>query len=108
MQFIKQLNLLTFKEIFMKYSTFKKMLASSLVVVFAISANAQDKSSTSSSPKLFGGSKQYRTWTFGVNGGFTVPSVVIGGTNDFGRNVGIGQYTFGEYYGLSLRKQMTL
>ena len=91
----------------MNYSTLKKSLALSLFVTFALLANAQEKSTSSITPKIFGGRSQYRTWTFGFNAGFTVPSVVIGGTNDFGKNVGLGQYTFGEYYGLSLRKQIT-
>jgi OOP family OmpA-OmpF porin len=91
----------------MKYFTLKKTIALSFAFVFAMSVNAQDKSKSSNTPKIFGGSSQYRTWTFGFNGGFTVPSVVIGGTNDFGKNVGLGEYTFGEYYGLSLRKQIT-
>jgi OOP family OmpA-OmpF porin len=61
--------------------------------------------------KIFGGRAQYRTWTLGVNGGFTVPSVIIGGVNDFGRSPGnskglqLGDYKLGAYYGLSLRKQ---
>ena len=93
----------------MNYSTFKKTVALSLATAFAVTANAQDAttSATSSPAKVFGGRAQYRTWTFGVNGGFTVPALVIGGTNDFGKNVGLGEYTFGEYYGISLRKQLT-
>lgn len=91
----------------MKYFTFKKTVAFSLALVFAMSVNAQDKSKSSTTPKIFGGISQYRTWTFGFNGGITVPSVIIGGTNDFGKNVGLGEYTFGEYYGLSVRKQIT-
>ncbi len=93
----------------MNYSTLKKTVALSLATAFAVAANAQDSmmSTTTSSAKTFGGRSQYRTWTFGVNGGFTMPSVITGGTNDFNRNVGFGEYTFGEYYGISLGKQIT-
>lgn len=91
----------------MNYSTLKKTVALSLATAFAIAANAQDTTpTTSSSAKMFGGRSQYRTWTLGVNGGGTVPVVITGGTNDFGRNVKFGEYTVGAYYGLSLRKQL--
>jgi OOP family OmpA-OmpF porin len=87
----------------MNYSTLKKTVALSLATAFAVGAYAQE---TTSSAKVFGGRSQYRTWTLGVNGGFTTPNVIIGGQNDFGRNVGLGEHTFGYYYGLSLRKQL--
>jgi OOP family OmpA-OmpF porin len=90
----------------MNYSTLKKTVALSLATAFAVAANAQDTMPTTTSAKMFGGRSQYRTWTVGVNGGVTIPSVITGGTNDFGRNVKFGEYTFGEYYGLSLRKQL--
>ena len=93
----------------MNYSTLKRTVALSLAVAFAVSANAQDATTgaTTTSSKLFGGRGQYRTWTLGLNGGFTTPNVIIGGTNDFGRNVNFGEHTFGAYYGLSLRKQLS-
>lgn len=93
----------------MNYSTLKKTVALSLATAFAVAANAQDNTmstATTSSAKVFGGRAQYRTWTFGINGGFTTPNVVIGGTNDFGRNVEFGEHTLGVYYGVSLRKQL--
>ncbi|MBK0383156.1 OmpA family protein [Pedobacter sp. SD-b] len=90
----------------MNYSTLKKTVALSLATAFAIAANAQDTMPTTSSAKTFGGRSQYRTWTLGLNGGGTVPVVITGGTNDFGRNVKFGEYTVGAYYGLSLRKQL--
>ncbi|WP_442796038.1 OmpA family protein [Pelobium manganitolerans] len=89
----------------MNYSTLKKTVALSLATAFAISANAQDATPTSSSAKTFGGKKQYRTWTLGLNGGFSIPAVITGGSNDFGSNVAFGEYKLGGYYGLSLRKQ---
>ena len=93
----------------MNYSTLKRTVALSLAVAFAISANAQDAttSATTTSSKLFGGRGQYRTWTFGVNGGFTVPSVITGGFSDFNRGVELGTYTFKPYYGINLRKQLS-
>jgi OOP family OmpA-OmpF porin len=97
----------------MNYSTLKKTVALSLAVAFALTANAQDApaakttTTTTTPAKVFGGRMQYRTWTVGVNGGFTVPALIIGGTNDFGKNLGFGDYSFGEYYGLSLRKQFS-
>ena len=93
----------------MNYSTLKRTVALSLAVVFAVSANAQDAttSATTTPAKLFGGRGQYRTWTFGVNGGFTTPAVLTGGTNDFNKNVRFGEYTQSVYYGLSLRKQLS-
>ncbi len=89
----------------MNYSTLKKTVALSLATAFAITANAQDAMPTSSSAKTFGGKAQYRTWTLGINGGGTVPVVITGGSNDFGRNVEFGEYTIGAYYGVTLRKQ---
>ncbi len=98
----------------MNYSTLKKTVAFTLVTAFALAAKAQDNMSTAttSSAKIFGGRSQYRTWTVGLNGGFTVPAVIIGGTNDFGRSPGnskglqLGQYKLGAYYGVNVRKQL--
>lgn len=94
----------------MNYSTLKKTVALSLATAFAVAANAQDSSTTmanTSSAKVFGGRAQYRTWTFGINGGFTTPNVLTGGQNDFGRNVDFGEHTLGVYYGIALRKQLS-
>ncbi len=89
----------------MNYSTLKKTVALSLATAFAITANAQDAPTTTSSAKTFGGKGQYRTWTLGLNGGVSIPSVITGGSNDFGDNVKFGDNKIGAYYGLSLRKQ---
>ena len=104
-----QLILLTLKKKMMNYSTLKRTVALSFAVAFAVTANAQEatKTATTTPAKLFGGRGQYKTWTLGVNGGFTTPNVITGGTNDFGRNVKFGEHTFGAYYGLSLRKQLS-
>lgn len=94
----------------MNYSTIKKTVALSLASAFAVAANAQDSTmtATTSSAKMFGGSKQYRTWTVGVNVGAAFPSLIIGGRNDFGANfTKLSDNTPGLYYGLSVRKQLT-
>ncbi|SEL79340.1 OmpA family protein [Parapedobacter koreensis] len=86
----------------MNYSTIKTAVACSLVAAlgFAETAQAQE-------PTVFGGRSQYRTWTIGVNGGFTTPSVLIGGSNSFGKELGLFEYKLREYYGISLRKQFS-
>lgn len=85
----------------MNYSTIKKTVALSLATAFTVvAANAQDNSATTSSAKLFGGAKQYRTWSIGLNAGVLTP---IGpfGTNDFNEwNAELG-------YGAFLKKQFT-
>ena len=86
----------------MNYSTLKKGVVASLVVVMGVTslASAQDAPATTSSAKVFGGRAQYRTWSLGINGGVLAPVVVTGGTNDFTNwDVNLG-------YGLSLRKQL--
>jgi OOP family OmpA-OmpF porin len=61
--------------------------------------NAQD-ATTTTTPKVFGGSGQYNTWSFGINVGATSPVLATGGSSDFtGNLVRLG-------YGLSLRKQL--
>lgn len=50
---------------------------------------------STSSGGLFSGSKNFRTWSIGVNGGVLVPSVIAGGSNDFSKwqlNYGYGAY----------------
>ncbi|HWZ34526.1 MAG TPA: hypothetical protein VNW51_00120, partial [Mucilaginibacter sp.] len=51
-------------------------------------------------PKTFGGSGQYSTWSIGLNLGATSPRLAIGGSDDFAHNVvALG-------YGLSVKKQL--
>lgn len=86
----------------MNYSTLKKSLAVSFVALLGVTslANAQEATGSSSSAKVFGGRSQYRSWSFGINGGVLSPFVAIGGTNDFQNlDVNLG-------YGISLRKQL--
>src|SRR5690606_29816244 len=86
----------------MNYSTIKTAVACSLVAAFGLTDTAQAQE-----PTVFGGRSQYRTWSIGVNGGFTTPSVIIGGSNAFNQKVGFGEYKLREYYGLTVRKQLS-
>ncbi|SMO58686.1 OmpA family protein [Solitalea koreensis] len=84
----------------MNKSTLKTVAALSLAAVLGtLSASAQDGSV--SSAKVFSGAKQFRTWSFGVNGGVMTPVVFIGGTNDF--NTWDGNFGYGAY----LKKQIS-
>lgn len=81
----------------MNYSTIKKVVAYSMLSVLSFSIA---KAQTTAGTKVFGGAGQYRTWSFGINGGVIAPTVVIGGSNDAKRNdLSLG-------YGISLRKQV--
>src|ERR1700748_1290171 len=111
---IKLFNLKT-----MNYSTLKKTVALSFASLMAVGmANAQtdttkaaaakpmstDTAKTSSvagTAKVFGGTKQYNTFSIGVNVGVTAPSVATGGVNTFNHN----QPNLG--YGISLRDQLS-
>ncbi|HVV53679.1 MAG TPA: hypothetical protein VHC47_00045, partial [Mucilaginibacter sp.] len=99
----------------MNYSTLKKTVALSLVSLMAacmVYAQADtskasttmamaDSSKMATSAKVFGGLKQYSTWSVGLNIGITAPSVATGGVNVFNHN----QPQFG--YGISLRDQLS-
>jgi len=89
----------------MNYSTLKKTVAlsfASLLAVGAVSAHAVKDStmSTATTPKIFGGSGQYRTWSIGVNAGVTSPFIAIGGSNNY------SDFDLGFGYGVSLRDQL--
>ena len=69
-------------------------------LLFSVPTQAQDISANAKG-KIFGGSKQYNTFSIGVNAGALIPEVLLGGLNDFtnwGANFG---------YGFSLRKQIS-
>ncbi len=87
----------------MNYSTIKKAVACSLVAALGFSGAAQAQDDA----KVFGGRSQFRTWTLGINGGVTAPAVLVGGSTPFNKNMGFGDYTFREYYGITLRKQLS-
>lgn len=108
---IKLFNLKT-----MNYSTLKKTVAFSVASLLAVGvANAQTdstskakamssdtaRSSAATTAKVFGGHGQYNTFSIGINGGVTAPSVATGGVNVFNHN----QPSLG--YGLSLREQLS-
>jgi Outer membrane protein and related peptidoglycan-associated (lipo)proteins len=86
----------------MNYSTIKTAVACSLVAALGLTETVQAQE-----PTVFGGRRQYRTWSIGVNGGFTTPSVIIGGSNAFNEKVGFGGYKLREYYGITVRKQLS-
>src|ERR1700761_3404179 len=99
----------------MNYSTLKKTVALSFASLMAVGmANAQTDTSKAAKPtdtakmssaattaKVFGGTKQYNTFSIGLNVGVTAPSVATGGVNVFNHN----QPSLG--YGLSLRDQLS-
>lgn len=72
---------------------FLLMAASPLTLV----AQTPEPATTEPTPKggLFGGSRQFRTVSIGVNGGVLIPAVATGGSNDFTKwqlNYGYGAY----------------
>lgn len=73
-----------------------------LLTVLIISASTQAQEiGPDTKAKIFGGSKQYNTFSVGLNGGVLMPEVLLGGLNDYtnwGANFG---------YGVSLRKQIS-
>lgn len=81
----------------MNYSTMKKAVTLSLATAFAVATtNAQE---TSSSATVFGGAKQYRTWSIGVNAGVLSPIIPFG-TNDY------NEWDMNLGYGLFIKKQL--
>ena len=56
--------------------------------------------SSTNTPKTFGGSGQYRTWSIGINAGVTSPFIAIGGSN----NYTTFEPAFG--YGISIKDQL--
>jgi OOP family OmpA-OmpF porin len=107
---IKSFNLKT-----MNYSTLKKSAAlsfASLLVAGMVSAQTDStktttttttdttSSSATTTPKVFGGAGQYKTWSIGINVGATSPFSALGGSNDFLKpDIKLG-------YGLSIRDQV--
>ncbi len=83
----------------MNYSTMKKTVALSLATAFAVATTNAQETSSSSSATVFGGAKQYRTWSIGVNAGALSPIVPFG-TNDYNEwDANLG-------YGLFIKKQL--
>ncbi|MBS1501669.1 MAG: OmpA family protein [Bacteroidetes bacterium] len=91
----------------MNYSTIKKTVALSFVTLLAFGLSQAQTATTDSAKtsagtaKVFGGLKQYNTWSVGLNVGVTSPSVFTGGVNQFtGTQLDLG-------YGVSLRDQLS-
>jgi OOP family OmpA-OmpF porin len=88
----------------MKSLSLKKTMLAALITtasIGSVAAQTMNKdSSMSSTPKIFGGSGQYRTWSFGINAGVTSPFVAIGGSNSY------KDFTPAFAYGISLRDQL--
>ncbi|MFM6975972.1 MAG: OmpA family protein [Sphingobacteriaceae bacterium] len=87
----------------MNHSTFKKAVAFSMFLMLgftAISTAQQSTSNGSTTPKLFGGREQYRTWSVGFNAGVLSPGTFFIGTKDYhDADINLG-------YGLSVHKQL--
>ena len=102
-KFEKKITIKLFNLKTMNYSTLKKTVAlsfASLLAVGAASAQMKDSTSTGATPKIFGGSGQYRTWSIGVNAGVMSPFVAIGGSNNY------SDFDLGFGYGLSVKDQL--
>ena len=90
----------------MKTTALKKTVFAALITATSIgSAAAQTMNKDSSmskatTPKVFGGTGQYRTWSIGVNAGVTSPFIAIGGSNNY------KNFTPAFGYGVSLRDQL--
>ncbi len=73
---------------------YAKIVVLFFVPIFAVSQiKAQENSG--SSVKLFNGTKEFSTWSIGVNGGVLLPISAFGGRNDFSEwetNLGYGLY----------------
>src|SRR5690606_27671075 len=96
-------NLITLNKKSMNYSTIKKTaVAASLVAAFGYAEVAQAHTTP-----VLGGRSQYRTWSISLQGGITTPNVLVCGYNNCGKKVSYFQNQVGEYYGLTIRKQLS-
>jgi OOP family OmpA-OmpF porin len=83
----------------MNYSiTRKNILATLIFLLVGIGGSLQAQETT---PKIFGGTKQYRTWSLGLNAGALAPKVLTIIHNDYQN----AEFNLG--YGLTLRKQLS-
>ena len=82
----------------MIYSTCKKVVALSMFILLGFTAVTTAQETT---PKIFGGTKQYRTWSLGLNTGALAPKVLTIMHNDYQNS----EFNLG--YGLTLRKQLS-
>lgn len=67
-----------------------------LLAITPVVTHAQDQpsttSTTSSTPRLFHGQQDYKTWSIGINGGAMAPVAATGGSNDFTKWKASGAY----------------
>lgn len=83
----------------MNYFITKKNILSALLFLFmGFGTGLQAQETT---PKIFGGTKQYRTWSIGLNAGALAPKVLTIGHNDYQN----AEFNLG--YGLTIRKQLS-
>jgi OOP family OmpA-OmpF porin len=83
----------------MNYSTTKRnILATLIFLLVSIGSTLQAQETT---PKIFGGIKQYRTWSLGFNAGALAPKVLTIVHNDYQN----AEFNLG--YGLTIRKQLS-
>lgn len=87
----------------MNYSTLRTAAACLLISALGLTevAKAQE-------PVVFGGRKQYRTWSVGIQGGFTMPTTILGNEGPLNNKVNyIDKFKVREYYGINVRKQFS-
>ena len=78
------------------YKKHTALLAIFMVITFSVFAQTY-----TDTIKPFSGKKQFRTWSIGINAGALRPSLIIGGTNNFSKNL----FTLG--YGIDIKYQWT-
>jgi outer membrane protein OmpA-like peptidoglycan-associated protein len=83
--------------IFKKHSA---LLAIFMALIISASAQMVSAQTYSDTIKPFSGTKGFRQWSVGINAGILRPSLIIGGTNQFSKNL----ITLG--YGLDIKYQV--
>ncbi len=75
--------------------TFPLWVTGMMTLFAPLASIAQTTPTSVSSPGIFNGSKDYKTWSIGVNGGLLAPVSPTGGSNDFTKwkaSAGYGAY----------------
>ena len=75
--------------------TFLLWATGTLALAAPLSTSAQTSNSSSASPGIFNGPKDFKTWSIGENGGLLGPVAPTGGQNDFSKwkaSAGYGAY----------------
>ncbi len=77
------------------------LLINSAVIAQTTSSTSTELKSTQTTPALFAGTNDYRTWSFGLFAGAMAPFAATGGRNDFSKwEASLG-------YGIYIKKQIT-